>query len=71
MTPNINAMTDEFWEYDPTAGTCKHECSHSDGIVWLTNDNDSHYTESFKTREELEAFIAKLRACADECWPSK
>lgn len=69
MTPNINAMNDEFWEYDPTASTCKHECSHADGIVWLANDNDSHYTQSFKTREELEAFIAKLQACADECWP--
>ncbi len=66
---NINDMTDEFSEYDPTAGTCKHECSRSDGIVWITNDNDSHYTESFKTREELEGFIAKLRACADACWP--
>lgn len=69
MTPNINAMTDEFWEYDPTAGTCKHKCAHRDGVVWLTNDNDSHYTESFKTRKELEEFIAKLRACADACWP--
>lgn len=69
MTTNINDMTEEFWEYDPTAGTCKHECAHRDGIVWITNDNDSHYTESFKTREELEEFIAKLRACADACWP--
>jgi hypothetical protein len=62
--------SDEFPEYDPTSGTCKHECSYRDSIIWLANDNDSYYTQSFKTRAELEAFISKLRVCADECWPN-
>lgn len=60
-------MTDEF-EIDLTKGTCHHQCWHKDGIVWIANDDDSYYQESFKTREELEAFITKLKSCANECW---
>ena len=60
-------MTDEF-EIDLTKGTCHHQCWYKDGIVWIANDNDSYYTESFKSLEELEVFITKLRNCADECW---
>jgi len=59
---------EEFWEPDPTAGTCKHECYHRDGIVWIHNNQDEYYEETFKTPDELEIFITKLRACADECW---
>lgn len=60
---------DPSWrEYDPTEGTTKHKCWHRDGIVWLANGDDDYYKESFKSRAELEVFIAKLRACADECW---
>lgn len=60
-------MTDEF-EIDLTKGTCHHQCWHENKIVWIANDDDSYYQESFKTREELEVFITKLRNCADECW---
>jgi hypothetical protein len=60
---------DPIWEPDPTAGTCKHKCHHRNGIVWLSNGEDDYYEESFKSREELEEFINRLRACADECWP--
>jgi hypothetical protein len=41
-----------------------------DGKVFLCNDEDGEYLEEFSTREELEAFIGKLRAKADEVWPS-
>jgi hypothetical protein len=39
-----------------------------DGKVFLSNDEDSHYTQEFHNRKELEAFIQQLRAKADEAW---
>ena len=39
-----------------------------DGKVFLSNDEDSHYTQEFRNREELEVFIQQLRAVADEAW---
>jgi hypothetical protein len=41
-----------------------------DGKVFLSNDEDSFYTQEFQSREELDIFIEKLRAVADEAWPN-
>jgi hypothetical protein len=41
-----------------------------DGKVFLSNDEDSFYTQEFRNREELEVFIQQLRAVADEAWPN-
>jgi hypothetical protein len=41
-----------------------------DGKVFLSNDEDSFYTQEFRNREELEVFIQQLRATADEAWPN-
>jgi len=41
-----------------------------DGKVFLSNDEDSFYTQEFRNREELEAFIQQLRATAKEAWPN-
>lgn len=47
-----------------------HTSWAEDGKVFLANEEDSYYTEEFRNREELEAFIQQLRAAADEAWPS-
>jgi hypothetical protein len=41
-----------------------------EGKVFLSNDEDSFYTQEFQSREELDIFIEKLRAVADEAWPN-
>jgi hypothetical protein len=47
-----------------------HAAWAKDGRVFLANEEDSYYTEEFRSREELEAFIQQLRAAADEAWPN-
>ena len=37
-------------------------------VVRLSNDDDSYYVQTFRTRDELEAFINKLRKDANEAW---
>ena len=39
-----------------------------DGKVFLSNDEDSFYTQEFRNHEELEVFIQQLRATAAEAW---
>jgi hypothetical protein len=46
-----------------------HTAWAKDGKVFLANEEDPYYTEEFRNREELEAFIKQLRATADEAWP--
>jgi len=48
---------------------CRHLCEHENGVLWLFNDDDSYYSEAFESRQALNEFIARLQACADECWP--
>ena len=48
----------------------KHSAWVHDGTVLLANNEDPHYTEVFETREEVERFVAYLRAKADEAWPN-
>ena len=40
---------------------------HAPGVC-LSNDDDGHYVQLFENRSELEAFIAQLRAVADQVW---
>jgi hypothetical protein len=37
-------------------------------VVMLSNDDDDSYQQIFRDRNELEMFIADLRAVADEAW---
>jgi hypothetical protein len=37
--------------------------------VCVSNDDDSHYVQLFESRAEVDAFIARLNAVADEVWP--
>ena len=47
----------------------KHSAWVQDGVVKIANNDDPHYVEVFKTREEIECFIAYLLLKADEAWP--
>jgi hypothetical protein len=47
-----------------------HTAWAKDGKVFLANEEDSYYTEEFRSREEMEVFIQQLRATADEAWPN-
>jgi hypothetical protein len=38
-------------------------------VVKLANIDDGYYVQVFRTRAELEEFIAGLRAVVDEAWP--
>ncbi len=48
----------------------KHSAWVQDGAVKMANNDDPHYVEVFKTREEIECFIAYLLLKADEAWPN-
>ena len=48
----------------------KHSVWVQDGVVKMANNDDPHYVEVFKTREEVELFIAYLLSKADEAWPN-
>jgi hypothetical protein len=57
-------MTEQFYRGVPHTPWAK------DGKVFLSNDEDSFYTQEFRNREELEVFIQQLHATADEAWPN-
>ena len=40
-------------------------------VVQMANDDDGWYCQTFKTRAEVDAFIAELQKCADEAWGAK
>jgi len=42
-----------------------------EGNVVIAYNANSHYYETFTTREDLEAFISYLRTVADQAWPSQ
>ena len=48
---------------------CVEQSTDHAPVVILTNDEDSYYCQTFKTREELDVFIAELVAAADSAWP--
>lgn len=62
---------------------CEHEAFvmrkvHWDGlareippVIILANNEDGHYSQVFRNRSELNAFIDQLRSQADEIWPAE
>jgi hypothetical protein len=48
----------------------KHSAWVQDGVVKMANNEDPHYVEVFRTREEVERFIAYLLLKANEAWPN-
>jgi hypothetical protein len=62
---------------------CEHEASILRKVYWdnvereippvivLANNDDSHYTQVFRNRSQLNAFIDQLRSQADEIWPAE
>lgn len=48
---------------------CTHSAWAEDGVLKMANNDDSYYVETFKSRKELEQFIAYLRHQANEAWP--
>ncbi len=62
-----------YWSFGHDVGVEREEV---DGfkltapVVWMVNDGDPYYEQFFQDRAEVEAFIAKLKAAADEAWPA-
>ena len=62
---------------------CEHEASILREVYWrglkkeippvvmLANNDDSYYTQVFRNRSQLNAFIDQLRSKADEAWPAE
>ena len=62
---------------------CEHEASILRKIYWdgvereippamvLANDGDDYYTQVFRNRSQLNAFIDQLRSKANEIWPAE
>lgn len=42
-----------------------------DPVVQMANHDDGHYVQTFKSREEINEFIATLERQRDEVWPTK
>lgn len=40
-----------------------------DPVVEMANNDDGHYRQVFRNRDELRAFVATLLAAADDAWP--
>jgi hypothetical protein len=38
-------------------------------VVEIANNHDEFYVQVFRNRSELDAFVAKLLAAADDAWP--
>jgi len=52
-----------------TNGNCNHIAWVEDGMVLVSNDNDSWYTEAFSSRSAVNAFIELIQAARDEAFP--
>ncbi len=48
----------------------KHSAWVKDGVVEMANNDDPYYTEVFRSRKEVERFVAYLLSKADEAWPN-
>lgn len=58
----------------PAPGGVSHEVwvdrpGEITAAVAMANDDDGHYVQYFRSRHEVEEFIARLNAVADEAWP--
>ena len=40
-------------------------------VIALANNDDDYYTQVFRNRSQLNAFIDQLRSQADEIWPAE
>jgi len=40
-------------------------------VLMLSNDDDAYYSEVFRNRSELNAFIDQLQSTANELWPAE
>lgn len=47
----------------------QHDVWTENGLVRMANDNDSHYVQDFKSRNEINAFINRLIQARDEVFP--
>lgn len=65
----------EFFNEVPDDSLLGDSVSHSltgyIGLILMANDDDSWYTEEFKTREEAEQFILDFQRLMDRAWPPK
>ena len=62
---------------------CEHEASIQREVCWrgvekeippviaLANNEDGYYTQVFRNRSELNAFIDQLQTVANELWPEE
>ena len=50
---------------------CSHKVWAKEGVVFICNDNDSWYTEAFKSRLAVDVFIKLIREAQDEAFPVK
>jgi hypothetical protein len=39
--------------------------------VLVRDEDAAYFSEEFKSREELEAFVTRLQCAANEAWPKK
>ena len=79
--PSIHNFTPE--QLVDFLGHCKHEAFIMREVCWngitkeippvivLANDDDGYYTQVFRNRSELNAFIDQLRSTANELWPAE
>ena len=50
---------------------CSHVVYSENGIVFISNDNDSWYTEAFKSRLAVDIFIKLIQVVRDEAFPKE
>ena len=60
---SLETMTEQAYRGVPHTPWAK------DGKVFLSNDEDSQYTQEFHSREEVQAFAIQLLVKASEAWP--
>ncbi len=72
----VQFLRDHAWAYTPSPEwveareneMCKHSAWAEDGVLKMANNDDGHYVETFKSRQDLEQFITYLRLVAEEAW---
>ena len=69
MTKDYRKLTPPTWIAEREADLEKHSAWVEDGVVKLANNDDGYYTETFKTRDEVELFVGYLLEKANEAWP--
>jgi len=77
-SPNENPSSEQLARF---LQNCTHEASILRKVYWggvareippvmiLANSEDDYYSQSFRNRSELNAFIDHLQSVANELWP--